>query len=95
MSIPQPPPGSKYQRLITQTLSGDKKDAAIVIDVYDVINAFAVRCPARQHAIKKLLCAGLRGNKNNVQDLREALGAIERAIVQRVCPSTSKAMFPV
>lgn len=50
------------------------------VDVYDVLRAFAVTNPATQHAIKKLLCAGLRGHKDKMQDLTEALKSIERAI---------------
>lgn len=52
----------------------------IPVDVYDVLQAFAVNNPATQHAIKKLLCAGLRGHKDKMQDLTEALKSIERAI---------------
>lgn len=49
-------------------------------DVYDVIKAFGVTNPATAHAVKKLLCAGQRGVKGSVQDLQEAITAIERAI---------------
>jgi hypothetical protein len=52
----------------------------ITLDIYDVLQAFAVTNPATQHAIKKLLCAGLRGHKDKMQDLTEALKSIERAI---------------
>jgi len=52
----------------------------IVVDVYSVLEAFGVACPARQHAIKKLLCAGQRGSKTEMEDLCEAKVAIERAI---------------
>lgn len=52
----------------------------VTIDVYDVLQAFSVTNPAAQHAIKKLLCAGLRGHKDKMQDLTEALKSIERAI---------------
>lgn len=52
----------------------------ITLDVYDVLQAFAVTNPATQHAVKKLLCAGLRGHKDKMQDLTEALKSIERAI---------------
>lgn len=52
----------------------------VTVDVYDVLQAFAVTNPATQHAIKKLLCAGLRGHKDKMQDLTEALKSIERAI---------------
>lgn len=59
-------------------------DAAVLqhlpIDVYDVLTAFGVTCPATQHAIKKLLCAGTRGHKDAATDLAEALTAIQRAI---------------
>ena len=49
-------------------------------DVYAVLDAFGVTCPARQHAIKKLLCAGLRGKADEAQDLSEAREAIDRAM---------------
>jgi hypothetical protein len=50
------------------------------VDVYDVLKAFEVTCPARQHAIKKLLCSGIRGVKTAVEDLIEARMALDRAI---------------
>lgn len=50
------------------------------IDVYDVLNAFAVTCPATQHAIKKLLMPGKRGHKNELGDLLEARASVDRAI---------------
>jgi len=49
------------------------------MDVYDVLVAFEVHCPARQHAIKKLLCAGLLGKGSTAQDLMEAGQAVYRA----------------
>lgn len=52
----------------------------IDIDVYDVLNSFAVRNPAVQHAVKKLLCSGIRGHKDELTDLKEAGQAINRAI---------------
>ena len=58
----------------------DRPSKGITLDVYDVLQAFAVTNPATQHAIKKLLCAGLRGHKDKMQDLTEALKSIERAI---------------
>ena len=48
-------------------------------DVYDVITAFDVHCPAKAHAIKKLLKSGQRGYKDEEQDLNESIQAIERA----------------
>lgn len=50
------------------------------IDVYDVLNAYGVTCPAIAHGVKKLLMPGLRGGKGTLQDLREARQSIDRAI---------------
>ena len=49
-------------------------------DVYSVLVAFGVTCPARQHAIKKLLMPGQRGSKGELQDLDEALVSVARAV---------------
>lgn len=85
---PQPPEpeqvalsaGSKYRRLIRQTLPEGHAGVSVICDVYDVLRAWDVTCPAIQHAVKKLLQPGQRGSKSAVQDLREAIGSIERAI---------------
>lgn len=77
---PTPDRGSKYHRTITQTLPGDTHGLALTIDVYDVLQAFGVTCPALQHAVKKLLCAGLRGSKSAEQDIGEAANSCRRAI---------------
>jgi len=50
------------------------------MDVYDVLIAFDVTCPAMAHAIKKMLCSGLRGYKDTVQDKEEAIASIKRSI---------------
>lgn len=65
--------GSKYLRFFRHLKDGYG-------DVYTCILAFDVRCPARAHAIKKLLCAGLREKGDALQDLREAQDAVKRAI---------------
>ncbi len=73
--------GSKYRKRITgKYVRHDLATATIEVDVYDLIVAFAVTCPGRQHAIKKLLFAGQRGGKGTVQDLQEAIDAVNRAI---------------
>jgi hypothetical protein len=54
--------------------------SSIQVDVYDVLKAFDVTCPARQHAIKKLLCSGLRDKGSSLQDLKECKDAVTRAI---------------
>jgi phosphoribosyl-ATP pyrophosphohydrolase len=65
--------GNKYLRKIPQNANG-------LSDVYDVLEAFKVTCPAKAHAIKKLLCSGIRGKGDTKQDLVEALDAIGRSI---------------
>ena len=77
---PAPDRGSKYHRTIRQTLPGDTHGLSIVVDVYDVLQAFGVDCPALQHAAKKILCAGLRGAKGAEQDISEAANSCRRAI---------------
>lgn len=52
----------------------------VQMDVYDVLKGFNVQCPAMQHAIKKMLCSGLRGHKGSVQDKEEAIASIQRSI---------------
>lgn len=52
----------------------------VPIDVYDVLTAYEVSCPAIGHAVKKLLCPGQRGHKDRLTDLKEAAVSIERAI---------------
>lgn len=63
--------GNKYHRRIIG-LDG----VVTTTDVYRVLNAFDVREPGIQHAIKKLLCAGIRGKNNVDDDLKEAIDAI-------------------
>jgi hypothetical protein len=60
---------SKYHRVI--------KGAQI--DVYDVLKAYGVTCPAIAHAIKKLLLPGERHAKTWEQDINEAIASLERA----------------
>lgn len=64
---------TKYDRPIKGSKQG-------TIDVYAVIETFDVTCPARQHAIKKILCTGIRGKGSPIQDLEETKVAIDRAI---------------
>jgi hypothetical protein len=77
--------GSKYHRTLTQTLPGDTHGLSVTVDVYDVLQAFGVTCPALQHAVKKLLCAGLRGAKSTEQDIDEAANSCRRAIELLEC----------
>lgn len=62
--------------------------------MYNVLEAFGVTCPAIAHAVKKLLCAGLRGKAGAAQDIVEARDAISRAIelaTQRKAPEDETA----
>jgi hypothetical protein len=52
----------------------------VEVDVYEVLIAWAVTCPGRQQAIKKLLCAGQRGKGDELADLIGADAALSRAI---------------
>jgi hypothetical protein len=66
---------NKYERVF-ESIDGEE----FLADVYSVLAAFGVKCPARQHAIKKLLMPGQRGAKSEIQDLDEALVSVSRAI---------------
>lgn len=48
------------------------------IDIYRVLDLFAVTDPCVQHAVKKLLCAGVRGSKTMSIDIQEAIDTLER-----------------
>lgn len=48
------------------------------IDVYRVLLLFGVTDPCLQHAVKKLLCAGQRGAKDQKQDVQEAIASLLR-----------------
>ena len=65
-----------YQRKLTSPLV---KGLDVLVDVYDVLDAFDVTNPATAHAIKKLLCTGSRGAKDWETDLQEAIDSLERA----------------
>ena len=71
--------GRKY---LTPVSGWDEADLprTIYVDVYAVLVGFDVRCPARQHAIKKLLCAGKRGKGDERADIAGALAAVSRAV---------------
>lgn len=54
------------------------------IDVYRVLDLFAVEHPCIQHAVKKLLCAGQRGSKNRDKDIQEAIDSLQRFQEMRI-----------
>lgn len=49
------------------------------VDVYRVLDAFGVSDPATQHAVKKMLCMGLRGHKDYLTDLNESIDSLQKA----------------
>lgn len=66
-----------------QNLDKNKYDKKLIvnkrgyIDTYCVNLMFGVTCPAKAHAIKKLLSSGTRGVKDAKQDVREAIEELE------------------
>ena len=70
---------NKYSRKI-KTVVSDGIDYDVYIDVYDVLTAFDSGNKAMDHALKKMLAPGKRGVKDTLQDMREAIQSIERAI---------------
>ncbi|ATE85795.1 hypothetical protein Sf12_gp69 [Shigella phage Sf12] len=65
---------SKYNREIIG-LDG----TVTAIDVYRVLDAFKVTDPATQHAIKKMLCTGLRGHKDYLTDIDDSIESLQKA----------------
>lgn len=51
------------------------------IDIYTICDLYVKdNSGCIQHAVKKLLCCGERGVKDNVKDLNEAIDTIKRKI---------------
>ena len=50
------------------------------LDIYRILKLYEVSDPCLQHAIKKLLCAGKRGVKNQTQDINEAILSLKRLL---------------
>ena len=50
------------------------------LDIYRILKLYEVSDPCLQHAIKKLLCAGKRGVKNQTQDINEAILSLKRFV---------------
>lgn len=69
--------GSKYLRVVRDVLDPSK---SVRIDIYELLRAFDVTCPAIAHAVKKLLMPGQRGKGSKRADLVGALAAVNRAV---------------
>ena len=65
---------SKYDRKIIG-IDG----TVTTVDVYRVLDAFGVYDPATQHAVKKMLCMGLRGHKDYLTDLNDSIDSLQKA----------------
>jgi len=67
---------TKYDKVVF-----DKLDPSIVatVDVYSILEAFNVTCPALAHLTKKSLNVGSRGHKNRKQDLLDIIDSAKRA----------------
>lgn len=70
---------NKYMHKVVGRLT-DTATTESYIDVYAVLEGFGVTNQATGHAIKKLLCGGDRGYKCIVQDYKEAISSLKRAI---------------
>ena len=66
--------GDKYIRTI-YGLCG----TPVKVDVYRVLDAFNTGCAATDHAVKKMLCAGLRGHKDKLTDIDNAIESLQAA----------------
>lgn len=78
---------NKYQREIKP---------GVFVDVYDVLQAFAVTNPALQHLVKKALAVGQRGHKDAAEDLQDIIDSALRAqeLEKPVTSGTSVAGCP-
>lgn len=71
MSDPSEELPSPYHRVVK----------GVVLDAYDVLEAWGKKNSAVDHALKKLLAYGQRsGGKSNIKDLEECIWSLKRAI---------------
>lgn len=69
--------GGKYLRTI---YPADGKGGPIKVDIYCVIEAYGIRCPALQHALKKIVACGQRGKGSKIDDIHGVFDAMWRAL---------------
>jgi hypothetical protein len=48
------------------------------IDIYRVLQIYEVTDPCIQHAVKKLLCTGIRGYKGKNEDIQDVIDSLKR-----------------
>lgn len=71
---------AQREPVVTSDSKYNRPCKGVTIDVYDVLKAFNVTCPALQHLIKKALAVGQRGHKDASEDLKDILASAKRAI---------------
>lgn len=76
--------GNKYHRTVTDLRPQAFRNNSVEIDVYRVLKAFNVTDPGCQHAAKKILCRGIRGKGDELQDTIEAIDALIESAVMLV-----------
>lgn len=69
--------GAKYLRTIHSAID---PNAWVQVDVYCIIEAYDIRCPALQHALKKIVACGGRGKGSKLDDIKGVLDAMWRAL---------------
>lgn len=90
--VPRAHSGNKYHRQIQGLKAGG--GGVVTVDVYSVLTAFPTGHPGCDHAVKKILCAGIRGKGSRVQDLREARDALTRAVEDAEADEAAAATTP-
>lgn len=75
------PARSKYHREIRAKAVVDGREVMVSVwlDFYDIAKGWDVRCPALQHALKKILAPGNRGHKDLITDLNDIVASAIRA----------------
>ena len=68
--------GDKYVRTI-YGLCG----TAVQVDIYRVLDAYPTGDAALDHAVKKALCAGLRGHKDKITDYENTIESMQKALI--------------
>lgn len=51
-----------------------------IIDIYDIAKLYEVTDHCEFHALKKILCAGKRGDKSYRKDIEEAIDSLQRRL---------------
>lgn len=80
--VPAPALGHSGEKYVRKIRSCRHRRPIGEVDVYSVLDAFGPLPAPRAHAVKKLLCAGLRDKGDAARDLREAIDALKEDLKQ-------------